>query len=85
MKSTVLIDASRLGPRGGHRLFDITAPIGPMQTRTIRGVEKLFPFRAAGDEPNNWSFKVFADARSGCELDHVDFADGTDWEQGSPL
>ncbi len=40
VKSTVLVDASHLGPGGGHRLFDSLAVIGPGQTRTIRGIEK---------------------------------------------
>jgi hypothetical protein len=85
LKSTVLIDASHLGPRGGHRLFDTVAPIGPGQSRLIRGVEKAWPFVVGGEHPNDWSFKDAADERSGCELDHVDFADGTDWEHPSPL
>jgi len=88
VKSTVLIDASHLGPRGGHRLFDTVAPIEPGQTRTIQGVEKTWPRvpgLSDGGPASNWSFKDDADARSGCELDHVDFADGTDWEHPSPL
>ncbi len=88
VKSTVLIDASHLGPRGGHRLFDTVTPIGPGKSRTIRGIEKAgprVPGLTDGHPANDWSFKNWVDARNGCELDHVDFADGTDWEQPSPL
>jgi len=88
VKSTVLIDATHLGPQGGHRLFDIVARIAPGETRIVRGFERVWPRIPGlneGGAQNNWTFKDDADARNGCELDHVGFADGTDWELGTPI
>lgn len=70
----VLVDAKSVHVQGGRgRLFGAATHLAPGETRTIEAL------------PIDYNLYDFKFATNGCELEHIVFADGTSWEQPSPL
>ena len=73
---SVLIDTTHARRRGSNRVFEAATHLVPGATRTVEA-------RLVDNIP--YDFKNPANARAGCELEGVVFADGTTWEEPSAL
>lgn len=72
----VLVDTKSVHVQGGKgRLFHAATPLFPGETRTVEALPMDY-------DDSLYDFKF---ASNGCELENIVFADGTSWEQPSPI
>ena len=76
VQADVLVDTNRAHLGGGKQLFEARVHLGPGEIRSAEGISVgRYPY----DFKSSWS------AGTGCELDRIVFADGTNWIAPSPL